>query len=755
MSNFFVNHYAKKFKSMKEIEVFAYKFFQNKYFFNNYFQGACVINNIIFNEKTHLVSKFKDYLIEDDLSEFLKRYYRKDESLIRLPKYYEYYDAYSKIFPNYTALRESKYIYKNLHKKQKMIDLQQEMEESNERKKQELEELLKNNKLRLNEPTHQRKKNQQDVIFNSDIYNSIIKQSQDLYSILFGIDKSNDEKESSIINLTELVKLIDDSSKAGVNYNNVIEVPKVNYTNNKKKTTNSSLLTKQSTINSSNIHKKGRKFENFYKKNNDILIGLKKCMNEKKSITSNSLLSNRENKNELLNSRKKSVPFSKLILSKEKPINKDDNKQKKIKINVNNQNYINFLKEKLSKISSKYCTINQGINENRKTILTDRESNHNRYKTLHSENSNKYKIYDLILENNNKNNDNKKSKKISKSKLLMDIGYYTRTHSKNSSVHKNKRYSTNSTNTIICETERRPSRVIKFYNKQKDKNLQVNNNNNLISFNLKEIRELMREKNMKEKICQTERDSKLNSYKMNKKISFKSNKAKNNLFKKLSSFKTTNPSIDNKTKINKNILLSQKKISGLKSIRKTLPTTPIMNEKSKINRSKIFKMCQEKKLFLNLESNNNINKTMEKENNHETEGKEVNNDLFISQNNAFNTLSAIKGIKIKNFSTSINLGKPNINRNINKKKISIIINKTKSNTSRNNRKQKNKSDEKDLKIKNYKRIISKEISPNKFKNVISSNGTEKKKAYLIMKSDLKTYIKTDMKYQNKLKNKAL
>ena len=85
-------------------------------------------------------------------------------------------------------------------------------------------------------------------------------------------------------------------------------------------------------------------------------------MNENKSITSNSLLSNRENKNELLNNRIKSIPFSKLILSKEKPINKYDNKHKKIKINVNNQNYITFLKDKLSKISSKYCTINKLIN---------------------------------------------------------------------------------------------------------------------------------------------------------------------------------------------------------------------------------------------------------------------------------------------------------------------------------------------------------------------------------------------------------
>lgn len=34
-----------------------------------------VINDIIYNEPTHVVSVFKDYLIHDDISEFLKRTY--------------------------------------------------------------------------------------------------------------------------------------------------------------------------------------------------------------------------------------------------------------------------------------------------------------------------------------------------------------------------------------------------------------------------------------------------------------------------------------------------------------------------------------------------------------------------------------------------------------------------------------------------------------------------------------------------------
>ena len=85
-----------------------------------------IINNIVYHEKFSYSSIIKDYLISDDLSEFLK---------LRLPKFYEYYEIYSRIYPNYTSLPETKFIYKNIHKKQKMIDLQKAMEESQEIKK--------------------------------------------------------------------------------------------------------------------------------------------------------------------------------------------------------------------------------------------------------------------------------------------------------------------------------------------------------------------------------------------------------------------------------------------------------------------------------------------------------------------------------------------------------------------------------------------------------------------------------------------
>ena len=94
-----------------------------------------IIDNIIYNEKSHIVATFKDRLISDDIGEFLKRFYKKKESDIRLPKFYEYYDLYSKIFPNYTAFDEGKYLYLNIQRKQRMIDLQEQMEfEENQNK---------------------------------------------------------------------------------------------------------------------------------------------------------------------------------------------------------------------------------------------------------------------------------------------------------------------------------------------------------------------------------------------------------------------------------------------------------------------------------------------------------------------------------------------------------------------------------------------------------------------------------------------
>lgn len=69
---------------------------------------------------------FKDYLIFDDVSEFLKRYYTHQEAIDRMPRIIEFYEKYSKVFPNYVNLPENKYMFKNIERKQKYWDSRQQ-----------------------------------------------------------------------------------------------------------------------------------------------------------------------------------------------------------------------------------------------------------------------------------------------------------------------------------------------------------------------------------------------------------------------------------------------------------------------------------------------------------------------------------------------------------------------------------------------------------------------------------------------------
>ena len=215
-----LKHINRKTLDLPIIEKYIKLTFNKKYYINEYKYGSIIINNIIYNEKSNIVAKFKDYLISDDISEFLKRYYTLIESSIRLPKFYEYYETYSRIYPNYTALPESKYIYKNIHKKQKMIDLQQQMEESEERKK----EVLKYKK-------HKRNNEKDNLVFITDIYNSIVNESEDLYSLLFGIHKNNDNNEKTQEDFNKIINEINKFESDNMN-NLFYENEKNNKNNN-------------------------------------------------------------------------------------------------------------------------------------------------------------------------------------------------------------------------------------------------------------------------------------------------------------------------------------------------------------------------------------------------------------------------------------------------------------------------------------------------------------------------------------------
>jgi hypothetical protein len=88
-----------------------------KYLTGMDYYNVKVVNDIIYNDDSHLVSVFKDYLIFDDISEFQKRTYKSEESYPRLKKIFTFYEQFSKVFPNYITLEESKYMFKNIERK--------------------------------------------------------------------------------------------------------------------------------------------------------------------------------------------------------------------------------------------------------------------------------------------------------------------------------------------------------------------------------------------------------------------------------------------------------------------------------------------------------------------------------------------------------------------------------------------------------------------------------------------------------------
>ena len=166
---------------------YLYKYHYRKYIHITY--NNLIVENLMCNGRCHLVAVFKNYLIEDDNSEYLKRYYRYKESAPRLKKLFLYHDETSVIFPNYTPLIESKYLYNNVIKKQRVIDEQQDLEN-----------------IRNDQKLNKRKKeniNKEDKVFNSTVFGDILTTSESVLRIIFGIENNNKNKNNNKDNLNE------------------------------------------------------------------------------------------------------------------------------------------------------------------------------------------------------------------------------------------------------------------------------------------------------------------------------------------------------------------------------------------------------------------------------------------------------------------------------------------------------------------------------------------------------------------------
>ena len=172
--------------------------------FENSYELIC-INNLIYTENCHIVARFKDFLYYDDSTEFLRKYFPKDELNSTLKRIFNFYTKYCKVFPNYMILPENEFLYRNLRKKQKMID------QFNEIKKEE-EENRNHLKLKKN------KENEKDyILFNKKVQDSIEKYKPSFtQSTIIMMDyinfNNNEKKDTKILN--------ENSMTISLNYNN-------------------------------------------------------------------------------------------------------------------------------------------------------------------------------------------------------------------------------------------------------------------------------------------------------------------------------------------------------------------------------------------------------------------------------------------------------------------------------------------------------------------------------------------------------
>ena len=390
-NNRLYDHQRKK-GDFKYLQKYVHKHFISKYKSSKNDYNLRMIEDILNNENTHLVAEFKDYLIMGDITEFLQKSYNIKESKKYLPKIYEYYNSCSVIFPNYAKLHESKFIYKNIRKKQKVIDNQQEQDEK-------LEKIKNGNfKLEINED-----------FFTTKIVNSILDQTNTSnVKCFFGLnDKIDDDGDGNETTNNIIDKLEKAEKEATKRKNNLVKhyknsrqknifIPNNNTTNNIKMNNNNNNKKLFNNSNSnSNIYKRNKSLKEGNKSNNNLhqSIGGKKKNNEKRCH--NHIKSNIDINNNVKTGKDNKIQINNYLLKNQyNNINNQSQNIKKIETNrsnyiKSNSNIIGIPKDH----NGKSLLYNNSINnikkqEIRKFLLNNSQNNHQTY-FRNANNSNK------------------------------------------------------------------------------------------------------------------------------------------------------------------------------------------------------------------------------------------------------------------------------------------------------------------------------------------------------------------------------
>ena len=633
----------------KYLEKMIYRKFNKKYNKMPLKYNSNNIDNIIFNDKTHLVSIFKELLILNDSAEFLKRFYALYESLARLPKFFEFYDLYSKIFPNYTSIEEGKYFYMNIQQKQRVINT--------------IEKIELENKLNKNKSNSNYNNCSDDKVFSTNVIDSLLNSTNDEgMEMLFNINKKNMKKEESLF-ANDVNNIIEEIGKYQ-NENEYNEKKNMNLFQKKpinhivKINNNNKYIIKIKNINYENIN------NNFNDVKKDIKLNIDKHNNQ---IAQTKYKNNKENYN-ILNLNTKSN-YSKINLY-HKPNTKN--------INITKLILMDKLEKSHAKTRQKYSHNKKSFSYNISTAFKSKRdiSNPKQNKSLYTKRQNSISAN---KKNINKNNPDglihlkakkKKNEVINYKKELLKIDL---SRSKLASRNKVLNFSLSKLSNNKYSNNTNHNSFIFKNNKSYSKN-NILNNTNVANYNKKVYSKInynvfssySRNKSFKNvnkiKRSATNRNSKdfikEQTYSKNKIKYIKRNVSKiDNLFGNTSSMLSYN---DTK----KNSFMNQNNHnyhSHLNSVIYLSNLTTRRESKKSFNKKKLIKEALLNKKNVTKEIQSYKDKALKQKNSF----KNINNSKAIKKNNSVLRIgigeksiikkAKIKNIKINNFSKLFNV----------------------------------------------------------------------------------------------------
>ena len=433
-----------------------YKISQNllyqKYTFGNFSFKNIITDCLIFNCKCRLTLLFKEFLLADDSCEFLRNFYLKEDQKIILSKILEIYYLYSKIYPNYIILKENKFLYKNIRKKQKMID-----ENNNDN------DLNKKNNCDCDNIN-----NKENELFTLTVRNEIKEFQENSFKKNNNYDNVNDNYNNSSHNQlnTSNTKKINDNWILICNQN--LNQNFINKNNNNKNIKNASC-------------------DSFWTNDTNNLSSLLNAINDKMIDDKNKNNKNNKIKKKDISYRNINHKFLKILKQQKKKIkssSKDTYKRiitKKIenkKINDNSRNN-NFLKAKNEQIYLNNINITKPISSSINFNPEMTNNRNNMYYNLLTENNlnkkikkNIHRYYSMHRDISTKNKSNKKkliSPKIMKKKF----------YSKNCSKER-KTFSIKSNENYIIKYLQTKNNNINENNIKEEYNKNVSFNSNIL-----------------------------------------------------------------------------------------------------------------------------------------------------------------------------------------------------------------------------------------------------------------------------------